>query len=229
MIRNHSGFTLVELLVVMAISAIFGTLMLTIFTNTLKGSNKSQVIGVIKQNGQSVLETIDKAVRNSDSVICPFVISPATSGGSDTLVVASKGGGYTRFRFIPPGAPVSAARGSCGNANGCILQDNPTKGPVPSSSPSRQETDPEFVNRICLADAALNSPLVLTDSNLQSGVSVDCPASPCDINPVFKREKSAGFMDQVIINFNLRPGAGAPSSVTGQISDVNFKTTIQLR
>lgn len=210
------GFTLVELLVVMAIMALFGTLLLTIFTNTLKGSNKSQVIGVIKQNGQSVLETMDKTIRNADKVVCDSV-------DKKSLVVV-KNGVYTRYSFIAP-APVSSPI-----VNGFIKQDNPTIQKI--SDGSRDETDPELVGRICADnDSTVNpiSPVVLTDINTQSGVSVNCHVDDCINNPVFKREKSAGFMDQVTINFNVKPGVEAPASVTGQIDAVNFRTTIQLR
>ena len=80
------GFTLVEILVVIAILSVLGVLILTIFTRTLRGSNKSQIIGKIKQNGQSVLEQMDKTVRNSDKVVCVI---------SSNLVVV-KNGIYTR-------------------------------------------------------------------------------------------------------------------------------------
>lgn len=210
---KKSGFTLVELLVVMAIMAIFGTLTLTIFTNTLKGSNKSQVIGVIKQNGQAVLETMDKTIRNSDNVVCPFITPPTTTASSDILVVV-KNGIYTRYKFIDTiNSPAT---------NGLIQQDSPAKQNVQNSNPPRQETDADLVNRVCLGSYEKVEPvIILTDTNPQSGVSVE--------KGLFTREKSAGFMDQVTIDFNIKPGVGAPASVTGQIDPVNFKTTIQLR
>ena len=58
-------------------------------------------------------------------------------------------------------------------------------------------------------------------ANFQSGVSVE--------NGLFSRDKSAGFMDQVTIKFDLKPGLGASQAVAGQIDPVSFQTTIQLR
>lgn len=87
----NKGFTLVEIVVVMAIVAIVGVILVMIFANTLRGSSKAQILAVIKQNGQAVLGTMDNAIRNADNVACI-----STSG--DTLVIV-KDGIYTRFRF----------------------------------------------------------------------------------------------------------------------------------
>lgn len=95
----NKGFTLVEILVTMSIVAIAGVILVMIFANTLRGSSKAQILAVIKQNSQSVLGTIDNAIRNADNIVCPEVIPPATNASGDTLVVV-KNGAYTRFRFI---------------------------------------------------------------------------------------------------------------------------------
>lgn len=99
------GFTLVEILVVIAITALVGVILVVIFANTLRGSNKSQILAVIKQNGQAVLDNIDKQIRSADKIIC------ATA---DTLVIV-KNNTYTRFKFVLP----------AGAANGYIEQDSP--------------------------------------------------------------------------------------------------------
>ena len=204
---RKSGFTLIELLVVMAVMALFGTLIVTIFSRTLKGSNKSQIIGVIKQNGQAILEKMDKTIRNSDKVVC-------LSEDTKTLMIV-KNGIYTRYRFII---------GQTLTVNGSIQQDNPTKELVGivDGTDYKLSTDPAFINKLCgNNDPLIYPPVVLTDTNPQTGVSVE--------NGSFSINRSAGFMDQVTINFNIKPGVKAPESVTGQIDAVNFKTTIQLR
>lgn len=98
------GFTLVEILVVVAILALAGVIMVVIFANTLRGSSKSQILGVIKQNGQAALDKMDKTIRNADNVICQ---------NSNTLVII-KDGIYTRFRFIDI------------SSQGKITEDHPT-------------------------------------------------------------------------------------------------------
>lgn len=202
---NFFGFTLIEMLIVISILSVLGVLILTIFTRTLKGNNKSQIIESIKQNGQSVLEIMDKTIRDSDNAVC---ISP----DNKNLVVV-KNGIYARYRFIAPVVSPSS--------NGFIQQDNPDRINVEGSNPVRKETDSELVSRVCGNSDPMPNAITLTDTNSQTGVSVE--------NGLFTRDKSAGYKDQVTIKFDLWPGKGAPQSVTGQIDPVSFQTTIQLR
>lgn len=201
------GFTLVEMLVVFGVLSIVSVLILTIFTRTLRGGNKSQIIATIKQNGQSVLENMDKTVRKSDNVVCPVITPPATSAWSRNLVVVREGI-YTRYRIIPKTS-----------ASGYIQQDNPTK--QTDSQTSKEETESAFVNRICSPVDPMPQAQVLTDTKAQTGVSVQ--------NGLFARDRSAGFKDQVTIRFRITPDVDAPQAVAGQIDPVNFQTTIQLR
>ncbi len=205
--RTERGFTLIEMLVVMAITAVTGVILVMIFTNTLRGSNKSQILSAIKQNGQSVLENMDKTIRNADNVVCP-----STNIQYKSLVVV-KNGVYTRYRFTDPSLSSIA--------NGLIYQDSPAKQLVAGVFPDREETDSEFVSRVCPLTDPLSAPTILTDTNIQSGVSV--------VNGLFARNRSAGFMDQVTIQFDITTGVGVSQSVAGQIDPVRFQTTIQLR
>ncbi len=205
---GRQGFTLVELLVVIAILAIAGTFILAIFTSSLRGSNKSQIISTIKQNGQSVLETMDKTIRNSDNIVCPAIIPPATSASSTNLVINSQGT-YTRYRFIAPSPSV----------NGLIQQDNPTKQIDPTTG--KDETETVFVTRVCPITDPMQNPVILTDTNTQTGVSA--------VNGLFTRTRQPGSKDSVTIRFDLSPGVSAPQVVVGQIDPVTFQTTIQLR
>lgn len=188
------GFTLAEILVVMAIVAIVGTILVAIFTATLRGSSKSQMLSVIKQNGQAVLENMDKLIRGADSVVCP---PPAASIFSNTMVVV-KDGTYTRFRFIP----------KTGSVNGTIKQDSPLP-PVP----------PAVID--CSDTTWVNPVNTLTDTNTQTGVSVE--------NGSFQLNSSSAFKDQVTVKFDLRPGVVAPAAIAGQIDPVTFQTTVQVR
>lgn len=199
--KKHNAFTLVEILVVVAVLSVVGILVLTIFTRTLKGTNKTQILGAIKQNGQSVLETMTSTIRDSDNIVCP------TSAPSSTLVVVTKGI-YTRYRFIVPGAN-----------NGLIQQDNPTKQTDPATN--KEETDPAFVIRICSPEDPMPQPIVLTDTNSQSGVSLTSGS--------FSLNKQAGFKDNVKITFVLSPGVGALPALISEIGPVTFETTIALR
>lgn len=203
-----NGFTLVEILVVLLVLSILGVLILVIFTQTLRGSAKSQIIAYIKQNGQAVLEKIDKNVRSAEKVICPANTAP----DARTLVVKN-GGTYARYRFYPP-SPVSNP-----TANGFIQTDNPVKQIDPDTG--KEETDPMFINRVCLFSDPMIQNSILTDNNPQTGISVE--------NGSFVRDSLAGFKDQVTIRFDLRPGVRARGTVALSIDPVNFSTTISLR
>lgn len=219
----NRGFTLVEILVVIAIVAIVGTMLVSIFSSTLRGSNKAQILAVIKQNGQAVLENLDKNIRSADNVVCPFFASPSDTSTSSNDMVIVKDSIYIRYRFtIPP------------TGNGLIQQDYPVKQDIVGSSPLRKETDAEFINRICISTDTMDVTTglrILTDTNSKTGVSVKCIVSDCTVNPppVFVRNRSAGFKDQLTIQFSLAPGVDVPAAISDQIDDVTFKTTVQLR
>lgn len=212
-VRLSRGFTMVEILVVMAIMAIVGTIMVAIFTNTLRGSNKSQILAVMKQNGQAVLDNMDRTIRSADSVVC-------RSMDGNTLVIV-KNGEYIRFRLLRPNNQDSS-KGTCGSLNGCIQQDFP----VQPSTPPKNNTA-VFVNGLCTDPMGSDSiaPQTLTDTNPQTGVS----AQNIGTGGLFSTTKQAGSKDNVTIKFGLAPPVGLPTAVSSQIDPVAFQTTIQLR
>ncbi|MBI2314650.1 type II secretion system protein [Candidatus Daviesbacteria bacterium] len=208
--KSSAGFTLAEILVVMAITAVIGTVLVTIFTNTLRGSNKSQILANIKQNGQAVLENMDKTIRGADNVVCV----------SFKTLLIEKDGCYTRYRFVEQNS----------TRNGQIQQDHPQPDPnTPSPciqnspAPSPRNT-PAFLNAVCPDADPLVSPKVLTDTNTQTGVSVSSSG-------FFTRipQPEPGFKDSITIKFNLSPAIGAPAVLSSQIDPVSFETTIGLR
>lgn len=200
--KKEGAFTLIEILVVIAITAIVGVILVVIFANTLRGSNKSQALAVIKQNGQALLENLDKNIRAADNVVC------VTSSGQ-TLVMVKKGV-YTRYRIIPPDV----------SSNGSIQQDNPVQ-PTPPDSRNNVLVFVDNVNGICNDLDPLVSPVTLTDTNPSSGVSVDSGS--------FSRNQASGYKDTIGLSFILKPGISAPAAVTGQIDPVEFRTSIELR
>lgn len=213
---KQKGLTLVELLVVMAVLSIAGIFIFNILTSTLRGNNKTQIIGVIKQNGQAVLETMDKTIRNADKLVC-------VSKDKKSIVVV-RNGIYTRYRFIDPFPELSPEN------NGLIKQDNPNKETTEADLLTGKEyTDPAFANKVCANSDPMSPVTVLTDTNPQTGVSIECIDPGCDTNPIFKEDKSAGFKDQVTIKFVAKPGVKASEAVRGQIDPVTFQTTINLR
>ncbi len=200
-----SGFTLAELLIVIAVLSTAGLLVLSVFTSSLRGSNKAQILSSIKKNGQSALDSMDKTIRNADNLVCPTLLFPVF-----TLVIV-KDGIYTRYRFIAQTSLV----------NGQIQQDIPVKQNVKDSNPPREETDSELADRVCPDLSFMLPPNVLTDTDPKSGVSVE--------EGSFTTNSSPGFKNQVKIQFKLKPGVGAPEGIRGQIDPVSFETTVSLR
>lgn len=190
---GKKGFTLLEILVVIGVLSVIGVIVVTIFTRTLKGNNRAQLVGAIKQNGQAVLENMSQIIRNADNVVC---VVP------DTIVVVQSGQ-YTRYKFIS----------STTTANGYIKEDFPT-----------QPTDKDlkvFIDGLCAPNDTPASPQILTDTNPQTGVSIE--------NGLFTKTGQSGSKDAVTVKFDLLPGKTAPAAVVSSLDAVNFQTTIQLR
>ena len=198
-----TGFTLVEVLVVVAVLSLVGVLVVAIFTNTLRGSNKSQITLAIKQNGQAVLENMDKTIRNSNEVIC---LGNNSNNTIQTIVVMDKKGAYIRYTLLTDPSK---------NTNGAIYQDNPVK-----SDDQAFESFKEEVCRIINVNS-LFSPAVLTDTRLQSGVRV--------VGGSFKKDPTTEFKEVITIEFTLEPGVKAPPFLTGQIDPSTFQTSVELR
>lgn len=208
---NSGAFTLVEILVVIGLIAIMGVVITEVFFRSLRGSNKAQMLSIIKQNGQTALDKMDKSIRNADNVICPPILSGPTSPPSIGLVIV-KAGKYTRYRFVEP---------TTTTVNGSIKQDTPTKQNFPGSSPPREETDSEFINRVCNISDPMAQEDTITDDNTRTGVSV--------VDGSFRRNRQRGFKDIVSISFTLKPGVEAQGAIARGIDPVSFTTTVELR
>lgn len=196
---NQFGFTLIEMLVVIAVLSVMGAVLTEVFVRTSRANAKTQVVAIIKQNGQAALETMDKTTRNATEVLCPI----ASDTASDTLVVSkiselTQAKEFFRFKYT---APTSAV-------NGKITQDNPT-----TFNPATDCT------------AAQTSPVNLTDTNTQKGVSISSP----DAGGPFIRNISPGYNNTVAIRFTVGRAVLSPAAIAGQIDPVEFKTTVVLR
>jgi prepilin-type N-terminal cleavage/methylation domain-containing protein len=100
----NNGFTLVELLVVIGVmGAVTGTALLFL-TNILKGSNQARITAEVKQNGQTVLDSIDRQIRNAQEI---RIIDPLPSGSSSAIELVSAGGNLSLACFNPVAGPPS--------------------------------------------------------------------------------------------------------------------------
>lgn len=67
----HCGFTLVELLAVISITGVVGTIMFGILFATLQGANKSESLSAIQQNGNFVITQMSRMIRFASAIEDP--------------------------------------------------------------------------------------------------------------------------------------------------------------
>lgn len=84
--KNHKGFTLVELLVVVTVLITVGIVSVQIITSSLRGTNKTNLIDTVRQNGNYAISQMAKAIQYSEEFLG---LSPDDSAGSYTRVCPS--------------------------------------------------------------------------------------------------------------------------------------------
>lgn len=103
---KRSGFTLVELLVGMTILGLISAGTLLFLSTMFRGSNQANIVSSIKQNGQVVLDSIDRQIRNAAEVA---VISPP-AGSSNAIRLSATGGSFIYlacFNTVVSGTPAN--------------------------------------------------------------------------------------------------------------------------
>lgn len=90
-INFQRAFTLIELLVVIAILGILTASTFVFLSNVLKSSNQAKIVSEIKQNGQTILDSIDRQVRNSASAT---ILTPAPAGSTSAIQLNLADGTY---------------------------------------------------------------------------------------------------------------------------------------
>lgn len=221
------GFTLIEIIVVIAIIAIMGVVLTEIFIRSLLGNEKAQAVANLKQNGQFALDEISKNIREADDAVCVNTtdaqrIKTGLCARPPKTTVIAKNGIYTRYRFKAPEA----------HTNGQIQQDHP--------APAIGESLGTFFTRVCNdfdpLDIAATS--TLTDTDPRTGVSVVYYTDdsqlcyPADSRPTdswFNNYKPVGFKALVTINFALETAVDASVDLKSKIDPVIFKTAIEVR
>lgn len=106
------GFTLVELLVVIGVLGMVTGTALLFLTSILKGSNQARIVAEVKQNGQIVLDSIDRQIRSAQEI--RSIGPPAGSGSAIELVL---NGGNVYFACFNPVSSSPVQNGWIGIAN----------------------------------------------------------------------------------------------------------------
>ena len=86
---DKKGFTLIEILVVIGLLAIIVVVGSTSFFNLLKGSTKTRVASLVKQNGDYALTVMGRMIRNGKVIECEL--------GMSKIEIENPDGGETEF------------------------------------------------------------------------------------------------------------------------------------
>lgn len=199
-LNSYRGFTLIEALVALAILGVIGFILADILSRGFRSTNKTQILGTIKQNGQSALNILDQTIRSSESVLCASSsVSPFPS-----RIVVVKRPKYIRYTFVPQN----------NDANGYITQETiAIPVPPPDAAGAVQYCTSAIPNQSDLT--------VLTDQNPVTGVSLKTGA--------FKQISNSTAKDSVEMEFVLGPGTKAGPAYFETANSITFKTTVQLR
>lgn len=143
----QKGFSLLEAIVAISVIGVMGFVVAAVITRSFKASDKTQLLGLVKQNGQNALNILESSIRNSQEVAC-------ISTSNDVITVLKKEGKKDNIllRFSL--------------ANDAIRQDEPDITEI---------TIPDFKKEdLCnLAHLPLKNDVYLTDNNASTGVKVE--------------------------------------------------------
>lgn len=96
--RNVGGFTLIEIVVVAGIMAIFSLTLIGVFLATVRTGNKSQLTQAVHQEGDFALKRMANTIRNSQAVSCNGdVITITNPGGAEIIFSLVADGDITRI------------------------------------------------------------------------------------------------------------------------------------
>ncbi len=204
----NRGFTLIELVVVLGIMAVLGTIMTNFLVQTVRGENKSNLVNQLKQNGQVVLDTLSSQIRNSEEVVCTGSIQEGsiTYHPTDNIVLYSKGI-YTQIVLSEPTA----------STNGYVYETT-FIGPVDSSACT--------VSHIGIS---INGQINLSNSDPVNGISLDFTSSNGSGEDAFSYNAN-GSTEVVNIQFSGFAGVNSGSSYDLLVpGGVPFQTAVEIR
>jgi prepilin-type N-terminal cleavage/methylation domain-containing protein len=126
-VRDDSGFSLVELIIAMAIFSIFITILLASILGITRASNKAQVVSQTSTGVLSVFQTLDRQIRYADAInyqgAGPTGIqyiefrTPAASSPSGVSIC-------TQWRFVPTTKVIQSRTWNEGATPGTVWMTN---------------------------------------------------------------------------------------------------------
>lgn len=84
-LSSQKGYTLVELLTVIGILSVISVIVLAVLFITLRGTQKSDALEIVRQNGDTALSQMVKDIRYAKNLDTPMTCVPATTVSSVTI------------------------------------------------------------------------------------------------------------------------------------------------
>lgn len=201
--RTKYGFTLIELIVVIAIMGVLTLIITDTLIQTLRGENKVKILNQVKQNGQVVLDTMLNEIRRAKTVIC---IGDYDNDNIDDTIVIFGNEVYTRFRYVKP-----------------FPTDNPT-----ANGYIRRDDFTDQTSVMCSSEdiGSLQS-FILSSTDPLNGVSIKQDG----LSPIFSENARSGYSSIITIRFRVAEGvrAGRTYETAVEEGGVLFTTTVQVR
>lgn len=127
-----SGFTLVEILIVITLFAFVGVIATTVLVTSLRTATKTNFVNAVKENGNFAMTEMSNAIRYAKNVQCanaaPFTTITVTATDSSQLVFDCNNGSINEN-----GSPLTDTNTVAVVANSCNItctQQNLTENPV---------------------------------------------------------------------------------------------------
>lgn len=86
---KNSGFTLLELLTVIVVLIAIGTIIGAILFSSLRGTNKTNTITNVRQNGNYAISLMSKAIRDGARLDSPYPCVTPVATSSVSLITAT--------------------------------------------------------------------------------------------------------------------------------------------
>lgn len=156
---THSGFTLLEMVVSLAIVAVISTALSQVFISTLRTNTKTEILKDMKQTGEIALETIVRLVQNAKSITSTCDYAGTTN---QSIIIISTDDGETTLGCVYDG---TASRIASTSAQGTQYLTTPN---VTMGGTSCATSTLEFV---CKGGVGVSSSVTVSFQLAQSGVA----------------------------------------------------------